>query len=348
MIKVLPLISFCAVLFGASVASAQRDAHPFQRGICYASTWRNHGAGGYGSDTSQRTLRRLRRLGVEWTALTPFGFMESITAPEVRMVTARTIEADDRLQREVTQAHAIGIKVALKPHIWIRNGEWAGSIAWANDEAWRRWFASYRAFALHYAMLAERDHYDLFVLGTELKSATARDSAAWRSLIADVRNVFHGQVTYAANWDEAERVPFWDALDYIGIDEYAPIANNGGAKEPELCSAWSVLAKGLEALSQRTGRRILLTELGYRATRDAALAPATWPENDSSPHFDPEHQAACFRAALQTLWGRPWLAGVYVWKWFTDSRDEQGPTDFSIAGKPAEAVMGEFFVRPFR
>jgi hypothetical protein len=335
-------------MLAATIASGHEDAHPFQRGVCYASTWRNRGADGYGTATSQQTLGRLRRLGVEWISLTPFGFMESASASEVRTITARTIESDERLQREVTQAHAAGIKVALKPHIWVRKGDWPGAIAWANDEAWRRWFASYRAFALHYATLAERDQYDLFVLGTELKSATARDPAAWRALIADVRNAFHGPVTYAANWDEAERVPFWDALDFVGVDEYAPIAKKSGSKEPELCSAWDVLAKRLEALSQRTGRRVILTELGYRATRDAAMAPATWPENDASSRFDPDHQASCFRAALKTLWGKPWLAGVYVWKWFTDSRDEQGPTDFSVADKPAEAVMGEFYRRTFR
>jgi hypothetical protein len=242
----------------------------------------------------------------------------------------------------------MGIKVALKPHIWVRNGEWAGSLEWANNEMWRRWFASYRDFALHYAALAERDHYDLFVLGTELKSATARDAPAWRALIAELRKTFHGPITYAANWDEAERVSFWDLLDFVGVDEYAPIARKSGSKDPELCAAWNVLAKDLEALAKRTGKRIILTELGYRATRDSAMAPATWPENDTNGHFDPEHQASCFRAALQSLWGKPWLAGIYVWKWFTDSRDEQGPTDFSIADKPAEAVMGEFFRRSFR
>jgi len=163
-----------------------------------------------------------------------------------------------------------------------------------------------------------------------------------------VRKVFHGALTYAANWDEAEHVPFWDALDYVGVDEYAPIATKSGAREPELCSAWNVLAKDLEALSKRTGKRILLTELGYRATRDAAMAPATWPENDPNPAFDPAHQASCFRAAMQALWGKPWLAGIYVWKWFTDSHDEDGPTDFSVADKPAEAVMGEFYRRDFR
>jgi hypothetical protein len=343
-----PLLLAVAFLFCGGRAQARSEVGAFQRGVCYAGTWRNHGQDGYGTATSLRSLNRLRHLGVEWISVTPFGFMESPTATDIHIAGAHSAEGEERLRQEVAQAHNLGMKVTLKPHIWVRDGEWPGALKWANDEAWRRWFASYRSFVLHYAAMAERDHYDLFVLGTELKTATACDPECWRALIEEVRRTFHGPVTYAANWDEAERVPFWDALDYIGVDEYAPIAKKRGARDPELCTAWSALAKDLEALSRRTGKRIILTELGYRATRDAAMAPALWPENDAKPEFDPNHQASCLRAAFETVWGKRWLAGVYVWKWFTDSRDEQGPTDFSVADKPAEAVMGEFYRREFR
>ena len=334
----------------SSHAEAHKDAERFQRGICYAHAWRDGGDVGYGSATSQKTLERLHRLGVEWISLTPFGFMQSTSAVEIRVAGAHGAgESDERMRLEVAHAHALGIKVALKPHLWIRHGEWQGDLQFANDDAWRAWFKSYRAFILHYAALAERDHYDMLVLGTELKSATAAcDPECWRALIAELRAAYHGPLTYAANWDEAERVPFWSLLDFIGVDAYAPIAKKSGAAEPELCTAWGALAKSLEALSKRTGKRVILTEIGYRATRDAAMAPATWPESDPNPQFDGGEQASCFRAAFSTLWGKPWLAGIYVWKWFTDSHDENGPTDFSPADKPAESVIGEFYRRDFR
>jgi hypothetical protein len=338
----------CTMVLCCSTAQARKDAQSFQRGVCYAHTWRGGGEAGYGSATSQKSMQRLKRLGVDWISLTPFGFMESPTAPEVRLANERGGESDERMRLEVAHAHAIGLSVALKPHIWIRRGEWQGDIRWPNDEGWRTWFKSYRAFILHYAQLAERDRYDMLVLGTELKSATASDPAGWRALIAEIRAAYHGPITYAANWDEAEHVPFWDALDFIGVDAYAPIAHKAGAKEPELCLAWGTLAKDLEALSKRVHKRVILTELGYRATRDAAMAPATWPESDEHPEFDGAHQASCYRAALSTLWGKPWLAGIYMWKWFTDSKDEQGPTDFSPADKPAESVLGEYYRRDFR
>jgi hypothetical protein len=263
------------MLLSSAVALARKDAQSFQRGVCYAHTWRGGGDDGYGSATSHKTLQRLQRLGVEWISLTPFGYMESLEAVAVHLAATRSGESDERMQQEVAHAHALGLKVALKPHIWIHHGEWQGDLKWSNDQAWRTWFASYRTFILHYAALAEHDKYDLLVIGTELKSATAGDPAGWRALIEEIRTAYHGKISYAANWDEAERVPFWDALDFIGVDAYAPIATKPGAKEPELCLAWGSLAKRLEALSKRTGKRVILTELGYRATRDAAMAPAT-------------------------------------------------------------------------
>ncbi|MSP59347.1 MAG: glycoside hydrolase [Myxococcales bacterium] len=327
-------------------ARAAPGPAPFQRGVCYAHTWRDGGRDGYGSEASAKTLGRLRALGVEWLSLTPFGFMESPSSTAIEVTQRAGTESDARLMVEAKRAHALGMKVALKPHLWIHRGEWQGALTWKDDEAYRRWFASYREFVRRYALLAERAGFDLFVIGTELKTATARDPAAWRRLAGEVRAIYRGPITYAANWDEASGVGFWDALDFIGVQAYMPVTPRRGASVDELRAGWRKIATDLAALSARAGRPIVVTEIGYRATRDAATAPATWPENDPDPRFDPGHQAACYRAALEALWGQPWLAGIYIWKWFTDSRDEQGPTDFSPAGKQAEGVLGEFYRKP--
>jgi hypothetical protein len=31
----------------------------------------------------------------------------------------------------------------------------------------------------------------------------------WQELILEIRKVYKGKLTYAANWDEFKRVPFW-------------------------------------------------------------------------------------------------------------------------------------------
>jgi hypothetical protein len=313
--------------------------------MCYAHAWHDGIAKGYGTPVSRASLERLRKLGVDSISLTPFGFAQSLDDDTVHLATNwKGGETDVALAAETRQAHALGLRVMLKPHIWIRHGEWIGEQRFASSTAFARWFASYRAFILHYADLAEAEHIEWLAIGTELKRAAARDLARWTMLIAEIRAAYHGQLTYAANWDE-DAVVFWDLVDAVGVQEYEPPTSKHGASLDELRAGWQRIGAKLEALAKKTGKPLIVTELGYRAVRDAAIAPSTWPESERAAVFDGEHQALCYRAALEALDGKAWLRGVYLWKWFTDSADEHGPTDFSPAGKPAERVLGEFWRR---
>jgi hypothetical protein len=315
-------------------------AADFERGVCYAHAWK--GSGGYGSETSQKSLARLKQLGVDAISLTPFGYQWSLSSDSVRMATHMG-ESDVSLAKTTEHARALGMRVMLKPHIWVRGGGWIGEQSLPDDAAWARWFASYRSFIVHYAELAQREKMDALVLGTELKRASQRDRESWREIIAAVRAVYKGRLIYAANWDEAEKVVFWDLVDEIGVQEYEPLTDKKNATPAELRAGWTRIVGKLDALAKRTGKPIVLTEIGYRAMRDAAISPSSWPEHAPESLYDGEAQAECYRAAFAALRGRPWLRGIYIWKWFTDSQDESGPTDFSPAGKPAEKVLREFY-----
>jgi hypothetical protein len=319
----------------------------FAHGVCLAHVWRDGVTRGYGSPTAQATLVRLRRLGVDAVSLTPFGFMTSPSAEEVHLVTSHVGgETDAALLATARQAHALGMRVMLKPHVWIRGGAWIGAQTLDGDAARARWFGSYRAFIVHYAELAAAGRMESLALGVELAAASRRDRARWAALIADVRAVYHGELVYAANWDEAEHVVFWDLVDAVGVDEYAPLTTKKDATLEELRAGWKPVLARLAGLAARTGKPIIVTELGYRARADAATSPSLWPEVDRQARYDGEHQAACYRAALQTLLAAPFVRGIYIWKWFTDSQDEEGPTDFSPAGKPAEQVLRELYRSP--
>ena len=54
-------------------------------------------------------------------------------------------------------------------------------------------------------------------------------------------------------------------------------------------------------------------------------------------------------AFYQTFWNKPWVAGVYWWKWYpvdgvVTNRSAENP-DFSPQGKPAQDVMKSWFER---
>src|SRR5207245_11809244 len=208
---------------GASPSpSPSRDAFASgkHKGMSYAHAMRP--GGGYGSEASAESLHRLKDLGVTWVSITPFAFQrgaQDSTFRWFRGATAGFGESDERLVAVLQQAHALGIKVMLKPHLWLRPPDWPGSIEPRGEDGWREWFRTYREFILHYAILARMTGMDALCLGNELEKTTGRERH-WRAIIAAVRAAYPGPVTYGATFDEVFRVPFWDALDFLRVRPY--------------------------------------------------------------------------------------------------------------------------------
>lgn len=342
---------------GATPARGAAPPHPgppsqvgkveagFQRGVCYAHIHRRDL--GYGSDVSSATLARLRQLGVGWVSLTTFGYQRDVRSSKVTF-RGDPSTRDSAIVRELLSIHGLGMRAILKPHIWagdFYDGRWSGEIRMANDREWDEWFRTYESFILHYAGVAVRGRADAFCVGNELGATTAAKPARWRALIAKVRAVYPGPITYAANWhDEYERIPFWNALDWIGLNAYFDLTPTATPTAEEVKRTWTPIASRLGALSNRWKRPIVITEVGFRSVDRPAAHTHAWPEFDTTPHPNNEAQRACYEGTFRSLWGKPWLHGLYWWKYYSSPGGE-GPeeADFTPAGKPAEAVLSTYY-----
>ena len=90
-----------------------------------------------------------------------------------------------------------------------------------------------------------------------------------------------------------------------------------------------------------------MTEVGYKSIRETLVNPHEWPERHGQPAVDQEAQAVAYQRLFVALADRPRIAGVYLWKWFTDpDTDEEGPDGFSARGKLAEAVVRSAYSSP--
>jgi hypothetical protein len=110
----------------------------------------------------------------------------------------------------------------------------------------------------------------------------------WRRLIAEVRQVYRGKLTYAANFDQYRQVGFWDALDFLGVNAYfklrgeIPPAGDRDGLYRLLLAGWrGVLG---EMNDFRRARRLekmpaIFTEIGY--TRRALSTLEPW--SDAEP-----------------------------------------------------------------
>jgi hypothetical protein len=297
------------------------------------------------------TLRAIARLGATHLALVSFGFQRGPQATRIQIHTGGDgedgwySETDAGIRALARRADSLGMGLVLKPHLWVgREGGSRLDIAFEREQDWQAWQQQYRRFLLHYARLAEVVEADLLVVGTELAGTTSARPGFWRKLIADVRAAYSGKLTYAANWhEEYESVPFWDALDYVGVQSYFPLAEQEEPATRALRDGWQRHRRTLRRVSARAGKPVFFTELGYRNARSAAAEPWRWPEEHHAPA--PRLQARLYEAFFAEVWPRPWIAGTAVWKWPV-ARERRHATGFMPRGPAAEAIRRGFEAPP--
>jgi exo-beta-1,3-glucanase (GH17 family) len=316
----------------------------FQKGMSYAAWWQ----GQYSTPSADQSLLNLTATGAKWLALIVTGYQETITSTVITYTLPRT-PTDADLMHVITQAHNLGMKVMLKPHLDLNNdpAHWRGQIgiAFTTETEWEAWFASYRDFIAHYASLAQANGVEQFCVGTELLGTTGRE-ADWRQVIGDVRGLFSGPITYASNHSgEETSIQWWDAVDYIGVDAYYPLTAKNDPTLAELKAAWVTPTLALENLSKQHNRPIIFTEIGYRSVDGANQHPWEWQAGGT---VDLQEQANCYRAALETFWGKPWFRGIYWWYWSTDpNQGGASDDDYTPHNKPAELILRAYYA-PFR
>ena len=288
---------------------------------------------GYGSDSAQRELEKIRGIGANSVAIMPYAFTR---APEETSIRFRTDETDARVIRTIEQARHAGLRVLLKPHLWGRG--FTGDIRFASDEDFQLWWESYRSWLLHFARMAELYDVELLALGNELGGLTGHEQA-WRDLIRDVRRIYRGKLTYASHWSgEFEQVAFWDALDYIGVNAYFPLAAPGETPRSDSARVAAIRSR-LAAVAARFGKPVLFTEVGFPSTENAAVEP--WADGGGA--IDLQLQQSCYEVVFESFSREPWFAGAYWWKWPSHGRG--GPYDGGHPpnGKPAMEVLRRWF-----
>ena len=297
-------------------------------------------------------LPELADMGVTHLTLVSFAYQASIDEPYLRVQPNGNwySESDRGITALAKRADSLGMHVILKPHIWVgrysSEGQTRAHIGFESEEAWEAWEAQYRAYVMHYAQLAARVGAPMLVVGTELHRPARERPEYWRALIAEVREVYPGQLTYAANWwEEYEDVTFWEDLDYIGIQGYFELSKDADPSREALVQGWAPYKETMQSLSAYTGRPVLFTELGYRNVPDAAAKPWRWPSrSDAALQPADELQVRLYDVFFESLWDEPWFAGVILWKW-APQPGRRSSMGFSPQGKPAESVIADWFTK---
>lgn len=329
--------------------SAQATPLAGVRGLTIGPIENTYHAGvGYGSPAYLRTLHEAKAQGATWIALTPFGRVGSLAGLGIDP-TFEAPHAENRvaIERAAKQAHALGLHVMLVPHLWVESGEWRAKIDPGSSLGWRRWQASYSRYVLSWADVAERAHVDLLSLGVELRSwVTTTRAPSFLQLASDVRQRYHGLLTYSANWDDAEDTCIWSAVDVVGVNAFFPLTDHDDATPQELWQGGEKVQSLVQRLSSDTGKPVLFTEMGYTTRKNAAKDPWEWPDAMKGVVVDQKAQAEAYRGLLGPALENPrGFAGFFVWRVYADPDDvsQESELGFSPRGKLAEVPLREAF-----
>ena len=305
----------------------------FHKGVVYTS-WSDSELGTIASDL---TLVHLYMLGARHIAIMAPAYQKAVDSEEI--VTHDFPGGDTPTEESIVHAikscHSLGMKVMLKPHLDCLDGTPRVDII-ASDA----WFKNYKRMILRYAKIAEENDVEIFAVGTELENTTfSKWEAEWRDVIASVKEIYNGYLTYSANWTEYEDVPFWDMMDFIGIDAYFPLTKKNDPTKEELEKAWEGIAGriGTWLKDSNLDKGVIFTELGYVSSDGTNTEP--W-ATQTNPE-DQFEQADCLDAALEVLSKRIWFRGMYLWQYFAQER--WSPLGYPVRGKEAEKVLKKWY-----
>jgi hypothetical protein len=290
------------------------------------------------------------------------------------------------LAATIVEAKGHGLSVMVRPLIDFLDpakigtynvGDWRSYYNPTNPAAF---FASYKTMIVNVAQVAQANGAAILCIGAELDQLTGPNyHVYWTDIIASVRAVFSGKLTYSADWDAnispwqgqhgltagtgdlTTQVSFWSQLDYLGIDVYAPISDAANPLLADLVAGWTQvptdptshavtgnqsLISYFQSVATQTGKPLLFTEIGYESASDAARQPAGTSTNIYDPALQANLYSAFFSAWQQS--GNNSLTGVYFWNWDPNAA-EVGPgngPNFSPQGQPAQTVVTTNFGMP--
>ncbi|MDR5589200.1 glycoside hydrolase family 113 [Christiangramia sediminicola] len=289
-------------------------------------------------------LEPIVKLNANSVALMPYAFMPNSENTELVFNIERQWfgERADGIEHTIALLKQKDLRIMMKPHIWIRNGEFTGDLNFENENNWRKFENSFREYMLLYAKISEDEHIEIFCIGTELFNFVKSRPEFWDQLITDIRKVFSGKLVYAENWDKVDQVDIWERLDFIGADAYFPISDKVSPNETEIAEGWLKHAKMLQELSEKYDRKVLFTEYGYRSIDFALKEP--WNSSREISKTNHGLQARALKVLYEDIWPQNWFAGGYLWKWHHHESSGGLTNDrFTPQNKPAEQTIGEYY-----
>ena len=290
---------------------------------------------------NEQDVAPIVQLNANWVTLMPYGFIGEDGIVNYNSNWQWWGEKEEGLRKTIELCGQAGLKIMVKPQIWMMNA-YTGDFLLTTEDAWRKFERSYEQFILDFLNVSIELNVELFCIGTEWREFIKARPVFWKQLIQKARKTYTGKLIYAANWDDYKDVPFWQDLDFIGVNGYFPISINKKPTLKELIKGWEYQENDLAKFSRQKNRKIIFTEIGYRSMDGATLKP--WGHHTNNK-YSAESQSFAFKALFDVVWDKDWFAGMFIWKWYHNHArmGGHGDIDFTPQNKPAAETIQSFW-----
>jgi len=227
-----------------------------------------------------------------------------------------------------------GFTLGFLPLVIGRDGSWRGHFAPSNFETWG---ASYTERLTELVPIVRETRAQELIVGSEFNGLYLQENF-WRQLLTRLRVALPGVALFAvANWDQVERISFWDACDYIALSAYFPLALRGdkNLSVQKLTQAWGPWKTRLLDLAHSHRKSLYFAEVGYRSVDNAAAAP--WESAEQSP-LNLALQATLYKTLTSVWANQAEVRRLMIW-WLSPSAQPTIDTGYDILGKPAETEV---------
>ncbi len=288
-------------------------------------------------DEARISLHNLKeRTGANTIILVPNALQDTAQSEEIDFTSKATV-SDEELIAFIRYAKSIGLKVFLKPTVNCKNGTWRAHINFFDKDVhcepkWSNWFASYTAYQLHFAEIAEQEHCEMFIAGCEMVMSERREQE-WRRLIQDIRGVYTGLVSYNTDKYQEECIAWWDCVDVISSSGYYPIMD------------WEQELDRIEKVVMHFKKPFFFAEAGCMSTEGSAKVPNHWMLRGK---INLQEQADWYQAMFTACDKRDWVGGFCLWDWAAKQYPVSAASSdarYDIYGKPAEQVVCDYYSR---
>lgn len=295
----------------------------------------------------ENPMPAVKSCGADWIAVIPYGFCrkgEATVHYNPKQWQQWWGERPEGVRKTIEMAKAAGLKVILKPQVYVP-GDWTGGIDFDDPAEWEKWEAGYTEYIMPFVEMAEELEVEAFCIGTEFKVSERKRPTFWALLAQQIRRGYSGKLTYASNWDSYQDVPFWEALDWVGVDAYFPLIEDKTPSVKRLKQAWQPQVRAFRKFYEEHQIPIVFTEFGYLSVD--GCAGKTWELEPKVNHLpmNEQAQANALDAFFEVHWDEDYCAGAFLWKWFPNEEGHEGylNKDYTPQGKKGEAILKKWW-----